>query len=56
MDQRKVKNPNPKDLALNCLLRGLKYAFLCAAVCWSGGVITFRIGDFGFRIETNKTQ
>jgi hypothetical protein len=35
----RVKNPDPKDLALDCPLRGLPYSFLLAAVCWSDGVV-----------------
>ena len=34
-----IKNPDPKDPALNCPLRGLPYSFPFAAVCWSGGVM-----------------
>jgi hypothetical protein len=33
------KNPDPKDPALNCPLRGLPYSFPLAAVCWSDGVV-----------------
>jgi hypothetical protein len=35
----KVKNPDPKDPALDCPLRGLPRSFLLAAVCWSDGVV-----------------
>ena len=34
-----MKNSDPKDPALRCPLRGFKYAFPFAAVCWSGGVM-----------------
>jgi len=40
-----VKNPDPKDPALDCPLRGLPYSFPLAAVCWSGG-----------SLQNNKTQ
>jgi len=34
-----VKNPDPKDLALDSPLRRLPYSFPLAAVCWSDGVV-----------------
>jgi hypothetical protein len=34
-----IKNPDPKDPALNCPLRGLPYSFPLAAFCWSDGVV-----------------
>jgi hypothetical protein len=34
-----IKNPHPKDPALNCPLRGLPYSFPIALVCWSDGVV-----------------
>jgi hypothetical protein len=37
--QQRVKNPDPKDPALNCPLRGLPYSFPLAAVSWSDGVM-----------------
>jgi len=35
----KVKNPDPKDPALDGPLRGLQCSFFFAAVCWSDGAL-----------------
>jgi len=37
--KRVIKDPDAKDPALHCPLRGLPYSFHLAAVCWSDGVV-----------------
>ena len=47
-----MKNPDPKDPALDCPLRGLPYSFPLAAVSWSDGALqNFKVQAPNLRVS-----